>query len=117
MVTITTEAGLSATVTITVTEKVVEPTPDPDAGITPEKSEITLEEGESGKINATVVPAFPEDNTDLIFTTESDCIELQEDGSFTALKAGEAVVTITTEAGLSATVTITVTEKVVEPTL
>jgi len=106
-VTITTAAGLTATVTVTVTEKA--PVANPDAGITPKEDKITLEEGESGKIEATVIPAFPEDSTDLIFTTDSDCIELGRDGSFTAVKAGTATVTITTAAGLSATVTVTVT--------
>ena len=106
-VTITTAAGLTATVTVTVTEKA--PVANPDAGITPKEDKITLEEGENGKIEATVIPAFPEDSTDLIFTTDSDCITLNADGTFTAVKAGTATVTITTAAGLSATVTVTVT--------
>ncbi|MBE6673248.1 MAG: hypothetical protein E7599_06990, partial [Ruminococcaceae bacterium] len=106
---ITTAAGLQATVTITVTAKA--PVANPDAGITPTEDEITLEEGAQGKIEATVIPAFPEDSTELIFSTESDCIELGEDGSFTALKEGVATVKITTAAGLQATVTITVTAK------
>ena len=86
-----------------------EPEPNPDAGITPAEDEITLQEGQSGKIEATVIPAFPEDSTDLVFRTDSDCITLNADGSFTAIKAGTATVTITTADGLIATVTITVT--------
>ena len=110
---ITTAAGLEATVTVTVTAKA--PVANPDAGIVPTEDEITLEEGEQGKIEATVTPAFPEDSTDLVFSTESDCIELGEDGSFTAVKEGVATVKITTAAGLEATVTITVTAKAAEP--
>ncbi len=112
-VTLTTSAGLEATVTINVTAK--PKVADPNAGITPTESEITLEQGQSGQITATVIPAFPEDDTALIFSTESDCIELSVNGTFTALKEGSATVTITTAAGLEATVTVNVTAKTVEP--
>lgn len=107
IVKITTSAGLTVTVTVNVTAK--PPVADPNAGITPVEGEITLQAGESGNIEATVIPAFPEDSTDLIFATESDCIELGENGSFTAVKEGTAIVKITTSAGLTATVTVNVT--------
>ncbi len=106
---------LAASCDITVTAgNVINPPDDnidKDGSIVPEKAEITLKVDESGKINATVNPAKEGDDTALTYTADSDCIELGADGSFTAKKEGVVTVTLTTTAGLSATVKITVLKK------
>lgn len=107
------EGKYTATFTVIVTERV----PDPNAGITVESDEITVEEGNGGKIVASVVPVYPEHSTEITYTCDSDCIELSADGSFTAIKEGTAVVTLQAEGGLSASVTVVVTAKAVEPEL
>lgn len=109
---------LAASCDITVTKGSVINPPDDNnnndnkkGSIVPEKAEITLKVDESGKINATVTPAKETDNTALSYESDSDCIEIKADGSFTAKKEGVANVTLKTEAGLTATVKITVIKK------
>ncbi|MBE6638127.1 MAG: Ig domain-containing protein [Ruminococcaceae bacterium] len=102
---------LAASCDIKVTDDTVIP-PDPTGGsIIPENASFTIKVGDSGKILAQVNPASPGDSTELSFHTQSDCIELQADGSYTATGIGVATVTLSTAAGLSATVTITVLAK------
>ncbi len=110
-VTLTTAAGLSATVTITVLDEDADLIPNPNAGIILEKSEITLKVGESGKINATVIVAFEGDSTQLSYKCGSTCIQFTDNGNFIAKSEGKAIVTLSTAEGLSATVTITVLPK------
>lgn len=114
IITVTSADGLLvASCDITVTAGMVLPPDNPDkqGSITPEKSEITLKVDEQAKINAAVVPAKEGDDTTLSYKSSSDCIEIAADGSFTAKKEGVATVTLTTKAGLSATVKVTVLPK------
>ncbi|MBP3313254.1 MAG: Ig-like domain-containing protein [Oscillospiraceae bacterium] len=88
------------------------PVANPDAAIAPAQTEITLDEGATGTISATVTPKFEDSDKTITYTADNDCVTVNADGTFTANKAGTAVVTLTTAEGLSATVTITVNEVV-----
>ena len=113
VVTVTTEdGGKTATCKVTVKAKTVSVTE-----VTLDKTELTLTEGETETLTATVKP----DNADnLKVTWSSDKTEIATvdgTGRVTAVKAGEAVVTVTTEdGGKTATCKVTVKAKVVPVT-
>ena len=113
VVTVTTEdGGKTATCKVTVKAKVVNVT-----DVTLDKTELTLTEGETGTLTATVKP----DNADnRKVTWSSDKTEIATvggDGRVTAVKPGEAVVTVTTEdGGKTATCKVTVKAKAVSVT-
>ena len=113
VVTVTTEdGGKTASCKVTVKAKAVGVTE-----VTLDKTELTLTEGETETLTATVRP----DNADnKKVTWSSDRTEVATvggDGRVTAVKAGEAVVTVTTEdGGKTATCKVTVKAKVVPVT-
>ena len=113
VVTVTTEdGGKTATCKVTVKAKVV-----PVTGVSLDRTELTLTEGETETLTATVKP----DNADnRKVTWSSDKTEIATvggDGRVTAVKPGEAVVTVTTEdGGKTATCRVTVKAKVVPVT-
>ena len=113
VVTVTTEdGGRTATCAVTVKAKTVSVTE-----VTLDRAELTLTEGETETLTATVKP----DNADnRKVTWSSDKTEIATvggDGRVTAVKAGEAVVTVTTEdGGKTATCKVTVKAKVVPVT-
>ncbi|MBE6775756.1 MAG: BspA family leucine-rich repeat surface protein [Ruminococcaceae bacterium] len=79
------------------------------------KTEISLEEGKTDKITATVTP---ENATDKKLTFSSDdetVVKVDENGNVTAIGEGEAEITVTGPDGTKATVTVTVTAKPTEP--
>lgn len=83
-------------------------------GVELDKSEITLEEGESDTLTATV---NPEDaaNKNVIWTSSNPDVATVENGVVTAVGAGTATITVTTEDGeYTAVCTVTCTET--EPT-
>ena len=110
VVTVTTEdGGKTASCKVTVKAKAVNVTE-----VTLDKTELTLTEGETETLTATVKP----DNADnRKVTWSSDKTEIATvggDGRVTAVKAGEAVVTVTTEdGGKTATCKVTVKAKAV----
>ncbi|MBE6638295.1 MAG: hypothetical protein E7616_02415, partial [Ruminococcaceae bacterium] len=109
IITVTNGDGtFSATCTVTVTEKA-----DENAGITLDKQEISLEEGESGKINAIYVPVFDDDDTTLIYeSSDPEIVYVDEEGNIEALKYGTVTITVTNSDGtFSAMCTVTVAEK------
>ena len=112
-VTVTTEdGGKTATCKVTVKAKAVNVT-----DVTLDKTELTLTEGETETLTATVKP----DNADnRKVTWSSDKTEIATvggDGKVTAVKAGEAVVTVTTEdGGKTASCKVTVKAKAVNVT-
>ena len=78
-------------------------------GITLDQSEVSLTEGETAQLSATVQP---EDTTDTTITWTSSntaVATVDENGLVTALAAGEATITAATSNGLTATCTVTVT--------
>jgi len=86
--------------------------PDPDAGLTVDKSEITMNEGQIDKITATLIPLFPADDTTLFFdSSDNDIVSVDEAGKLTAHKHGDAVITVTNSDGtLRAQCSVTVIE-------
>ena len=107
-----TAEGKSGTCAVTVKAKAVGVTE-----VTLDKTELTLTEGETETLTATVKP----DNADnRKVTWSSDRTEVATvggDGRVTAVKAGEAVVTVTTEdGGKTATCRVTVKAKAVNVT-
>ena len=113
VVTVTTEdGGKTATCRVTVKAKTVSVTE-----VTLDRAELTLTEGEAETLTATVKP----DNADnRKVTWSSDRTEIATvggDGRVTAVKAGEAVVTVTTEdGGKTASCKVAVKAKVVPVT-
>jgi len=98
--------GKSASCSITVSRKKVAVT-----GVTLDRTELTLWEGEQGMLTATVVPA---DASDKAVTWKSGNPEVAtvKDGLVTAVKAGVAEISVTSEdGGFKGTCSVTVKEK------
>ena len=105
-ITVTTTSGKSATLEVTVLQ--------PSSGVEIdfaasgiEGNDLTLNVGESKEIKVTVTPA---DSTDKLTWSSSDSSVATVDayGKVTAVKAGEATITVTTTSGKSATLKVTV---------
>lgn len=93
-----------------------EPTTSPEVpevtGVTLDKTEMTLKEGETRKLYATVEPAEVKDIT--FSSSNTDIATVSSDGTVTAVKAGEATITVTvtspaTSDSKTATCKVTVT--------
>ena len=103
---------------ITEPETTPEPTPTPTPTPTPEvpvvtggtldKTEMALKEGETGKLSATVTPAEVKDAVITFTSSNENVAKVGADGTVTAVKAGEATVTVTVD-GKTATCKVTVT--------
>lgn len=98
------------------------PTPDPDpvvvnpTGITLSASSLSLVEGASQTITATVAPDNATDKSVTWSVSEGNDFVTVADGIITAIKAGSAVVTAKTVNDISASCSVTVTSSVVDPT-
>ena len=82
-------------------------------GVTLNKSALTLEEGKSEQLKATVKPANATNKAVTWSSDKSVIASVDANGTVTAHKAGEATITVTTEDGTEAascTVTVTLTE-------
>ena len=81
-------------------------------GVTLSKTELTLEEGKSEKLTATVSPATAT-NTKVTWSSDkADVAEVSQDGTVTAKKAGTAKITVKSEdGGKTADCTVRVTAK------
>ena len=113
VVTVTTEdGGRTATCAVTVKAKAVSVTE-----VALDKTELTLTEGETGTLTATV-RLDNADNRKVTWSSDkTDVATVGGDGRVTAVKAGVAVVTVTTEdGGKTATCKVTVKAKVVPVT-
>ena len=111
-ITVTTEdGGKTATCQLTVTAKTIAV-----ESVALNKSELTLVEGETETLSATVLP---ENATNKKVTWKSDKTEIatvDDNGKVTALKAGTATITVTTEDGeKTATCAVTVKAKTKAP--
>ena len=113
VVTVTTEdGGKTATCKVTVKAKVVNVT-----DVTLDKTELTLTEGETGTLTATVKPDNADNRKVTWSSDKTDVATVDGAGRVTAVKAGEAVITVTTEdGGRTATCKVTVKAKAVNVT-
>ena len=113
VVTVTTEdGGRTATCKVTVKAKTVSVTE-----VTLDKTELTLTEGEAETLTATVKPDNADNRKVTWSSDKTEVATVGGDGRVTAVKAGEAVVTVTTEdGGKTATCKVTVKAKVVPVT-
>ncbi|MDE6555898.1 MAG: C10 family peptidase, partial [Duncaniella sp.] len=109
-ITAVTSNHLQATCTVTVKAKIIEPT-----GISLDKTEASIVEGQTLTLTATIDPEMATDKT-VIWSTSDEEVATVEEGVVTAVKAGQAVITAKTSNGLSATCNVTVTAQVIEPT-
>ncbi|MBR4381047.1 MAG: Ig-like domain-containing protein [Bacteroidaceae bacterium] len=109
-ITVTTADGsktATCKVTVTVKEVAVE-------SVALDKTELTIEEEQSEKLIATINPDDAT-NTDMTWASSDESIlTVDKDGKISALKAGEATVTVTTADGQKTAVCkVTVTAKVI----
>ena len=110
IITVTTaDGGFTATCAVTVTED--EPATVPVTGVSLDKDSLSLEEGETAALTATVSPADAT-NKELTWTSSDESVATVSGGTVTAVKAGTAVITVTTtDGGFTAACAVTVTEK------
>ena len=113
VVTVTTEdGGKTASCKVTVKAKAVSVTE-----VTLDKTELTLTEGETETLTATVKPDNADNKKVKWSSDKTDVATVDGDGRVTAVKAGEAVVTVTTEdGGKTASCKVTVKAKAVPVT-
>ena len=113
VVTVTTEdGGKTATCKVTVKAKAVNVTE-----VSLDKTELTLTEGETETLTATVRPDNADNRKVTWSSDKTEIATVDGDGRVTAVKAGEAVVTVTTEdGGKTATCKVTVKAKAVPVT-
>jgi len=107
-ITVTTEdGGKTATCMVTVKEKIY-----PVTGVTLDRTSVELTEGDVTVLTATVNPSNASNKN--VFWTSSDqsVASVDNTGKVSALKAGSATITVTTEdGGKTATCSVTVKEK------
>ncbi len=102
-ITITTKAGATATCKVTVKAPTVK-------SVTLDVKKLTMGVKESYKLNATVNPANAV-NKKVTWTSDKPKVVKVKNGKLTALKAGKAKITVTSQADKSKKATITVTVK------
>ena len=104
-----TAEGKSGTCAVTVKAKVVNVTE-----VTLDKTELTLTEGETETLTATVKPDNADNRKVTWSSDKTEIATVDGAGRVTAVKAGEAVITVTTEdGGKTATCRVTVKAKAV----
>ena len=104
-----TAEGKSGTCAVTVKAKAVNVTE-----VTLDKTELTLTEGETETLTATVRPDNADNKKVTWSSDKTDVATVDGTGKVTAVKAGEAVITVTTEdGGKTATCRVTVKAKAV----
>ena len=92
-------AGALLLTAFTVSCKANVSTPIAVTGVTLDKSALTLEEGKSEQLTATVLPANARNKAVTWSSNKPDVAAVDKDGKVTAHKAGEAVITVKTEDG------------------
>ena len=81
-------------------------------GVTLDKSTLSLEEGTTGNLVATVAPSTASDKTVTFASSDAEVATVDNTGKVTAVKAGNADITVTTKDGnKTAKCTLTVTAK------
>ena len=107
-ITVTTQDGnKSDTATVTVKKAVVNVT-----GVTLDKTTLSLQEGATGNLVATVAPSTATDKTVTFASSDAAIATVDNKGKVTAVKAGNADITVTTKDGSkTAKCALTVTAK------
>ena len=113
VITVTTsDGGYSAKCSVTVTEK--EPEVVAVTGVALNKSAVSLEEGKTETLTATVMPDNATDKA-VTWTSSNTAVATVSNGTVTAKKAGTAIITVTTsDGGYTAKCSVTVTAKQVD---
>ena len=108
-ITVTTEdGGKTATCSVTVKEKVY-----PVTGVTLDKTSVELTEGDVTVFTATVTPSNASNKNVYWTSSDSSVATVDNAGKVTAVKAGSATITVTTEdGGKTATCKVTVKKKI-----
>ena len=102
----TTDGGKTATCTVTVTNPAV-----PVQSVTLDKTTLSLMVGKNATLVATVLPENADDKTVTWSSSNTAVATVDATGKVTAVAAGEAVITVTTnDGGKTATCTVTVTD-------
>jgi len=125
-ITVTTKDGsYKATCKVTVTAKQEEqkpdPKPEPDpvvsvTGVTLNKTTLSLTEGDTSKLTATVAPSNATNKEVTWVSSNTSVATVDTNGNVKAVKAGTATITVTTKDGNhKASCTVTVTAKQEEP--
>ena len=111
-ITVTTEdGGKTATCKVTVTSAIINVT-----GVTLDKTTVSLEEGNTTTLTATVAPANAT-NKAVTWKSSNTSVATVNNGKVTAVKAGTATITVTTEDGSkTATCNVTVTPATINVT-
>lgn len=109
VITVTTEdGGFTAACTVTVTQ--------PVSGITLDRSRVILEEGESLKLTATILPSDATNQNITWYSDDYGVAEVYTDGTLHTYCAGTTTVkAVTKEGNFSASCVVTVTEAQVTP--
>lgn len=90
----TKDGGKTATCAVTVNAKVI-----PVSDVTLNKTELTLTEGESETLTATVKPDNATDKTLSWSSSDATVASVDDNGKVTAIKAGTATITVKTKDG------------------
>ena len=109
----TAKVKITAAVTVKVLFKAKLPAAVAVTGVTLNKSELTLEEGKSEQLTATVLPDNATNKKVSWSSENTEVATVDQDGTVVAKKAGTANIIVTTEDGnktASCTVTVTLTE-------
>lgn len=112
-ITVTTvDGGKTAKLKLTVKKAVVNVT-----GVTLDKSTLSLQEGATGNLVATVAPSTATDKTVTFASSDEEIATVDNKGKVTAVKPGDADITVTTKDGSkTAKCALTVTAKTIAVT-
>ena len=102
--------GISTTCRV----EVVETQEVPITGVSLDQESMTLTEGESGTLNATIIPGDTTDDRTLIWSSDAPEVAVVNDGEVTAIAPGTATITVTTSNGKSDSCIVTVERREIE---
>ena len=86
----------------------------PITGVSLDQESMTLTEGESGTLNATIIPGDTTDDRTLIWSSDAPEVAVVNDGEVTAIAPGTATITVTTSNGKSDSCIVTVEPREIE---
>ena len=90
--------------------------PTPVTGISLNKKELSLEEGKTEKLTATVIPSNADNKSITWSSSDTDVATVDSTGSILAVKEGHATITATTAEGdFAAGCTVSVTKETIKP--